>query len=244
VTDWDGPTYDRVAEPMTRWGSGVLDRLALRGDERVLDAGCGSGRVTEQLLDRYPGVTVVALDQSPSMLAEASGRLARHAGRVEFVEADLGRPLPLEKPADAVLSTAAFHWVRDHDALFANLAAVMRPGAQLVAQCGGAGNIANVVAVLRDLGETWTPWTFATPEETTARLHAAGFGEVEAWLQPEPTAIEPGEPLATYVETVMLRDYVARLPEPERPPFVRAVTARLPGGLIDYVRLNLAATRL
>src|SRR4029077_11451509 len=79
--DWDAASYDRIAEPQTRWGTVVLDRLPLRGDERVLDAGCGSGRVTERLLERLPDGRVVALDGSPSMIAEARRRLARVGGR-------------------------------------------------------------------------------------------------------------------------------------------------------------------
>ena len=93
--DWDARTYDRVADPMTRWGSVVLDRLPLRGDERVLDAGCGSGRVTEMLAERLPRGTVVALDGSASMVEAARERLARFGDRVEFVVADLGHPLPM-----------------------------------------------------------------------------------------------------------------------------------------------------
>ena len=233
--DWDARTYDRIADPMARWGAGVLDRLELRGDERVLDAGCGSGRVTERLLTRHPGIRLVALDRSPAMLTECAARLAAHAHRLELVEADLALPLPIDEPVDAVLSTATFHWVADHDALFRNLAAVMRPGAPLVAQCGGPGNVGNVADALRDLGETRTPWTFATPEETRTRLEAAGFGEVETWLQEEPTRLEPGEPLRTYLATVVLRGGLADKAE--------AVAARIPDGLIRYVRLNIGAVR-
>jgi trans-aconitate 2-methyltransferase len=142
--DWDAATYDRVAEPQTRWGGVVLDRLTLTGDETVLDAGCGSGRITELLAERLPHGQVVALDASPSMIAEARRRLARFDDRVAYLVADLGRPfaLPGGGQADAILSTATFHWVPDHDALFRNLAGVLRPGGELVAQCGGAGNIA------------------------------------------------------------------------------------------------------
>jgi trans-aconitate 2-methyltransferase len=222
----------------------VLDRLPLAGDETVLDAGCGSGRVTEQLLERLPRGRVVAADAAPSMLAEARRRLERFGDRVTYVECDLGSRLPVDEEVDAVLSTAALHWVKDHDALFANLAAVLRPGGSLVAQCGGAGNVASVLQAVADLGETWPgPWTFATPEETSARLTAAGFVDVETWLQPEPTRFEPGEPLETFLATVVLRAHVDRLPEAERARFVRAVAQRLPDGTIDYVRLNITASR-
>lgn len=242
--DWDAATYDRVADPMTRWGGAVLDRVELRGNERVLDAGCGSGRVTEQLLERLPNGRVVALDGSPAMIVAARGRLARFGDRVEYVVADLGRPLPISGRVDATLSTATFHWVPDHDALFRNLAAVLRPGGQLVAQFGGAGNIASIRAVLATLGDGWLgPAHFETPEATTARLEAAGFTDVQAWLQPEPTEFEPGEPFETYLATVVLGAHLDRLPEDERPGFVRAVAERLPGPRIDYVRLNVVARR-
>src|SRR5512144_2104322 len=120
-------------------GEAVLERLTLRGDERVLDAGCGSGRVTERLAERLPAGHVVALDGSASMVRQARVRLARFGERVSYVVADLGRPLPIASRVDAILSTATFHWVPDHDALFRNLAAIVRPGGRLVAQCGGAG---------------------------------------------------------------------------------------------------------
>ncbi|MDQ6727688.1 MAG: methyltransferase domain-containing protein [Actinomycetota bacterium] len=241
--DWDGATYDRIADPMTRWGAAVLDRLPLVGRETVLDAGCGSGRVTETLLDRLPGGRVIAADAAPSMLAEARRRLARFSDRVELVECDLGRPLPVG-PVDAVFSTATFHWVPDHDALFRNLAAVLAPGGPLVAQCGGAGNVANVQAALDDMGETWPgPWTFATPEETAPRLAAAGFVDIETWLHDEPTVIDPGRAMETFLETVILRSHVDRLPEGERPAYVREVARRLPESRIDYVRLNIVARR-
>ncbi|MDQ3897229.1 MAG: methyltransferase domain-containing protein [Actinomycetota bacterium] len=228
---------------MARWGSTVLERLPLAGDEAVLDAGCGSGRVTEQLLERLPRGRVVAVDAAPSMLVEARRRLARFGARVTFVECDLGRPLPIDEPVDAVFSTATFHWVADHGPLFANLAAVLRPGGALVAQCGGAGNIASVQRVLSELGEWPGPWTFATPEETAARLEAAGFVDVEVWVNEEPTWIEPGEPMETFLATVILRAHLERRPEADRPAFVRRVAARLPSHEIDYVRLNILARR-
>ena len=242
--DWDAATYDRVADPQARWGLSVLERLPLAGDETVLDAGCGSGRVTELLAKRLPGGQVIAVDGSPAMIDQARVRLARFGQRVEYLVADLRRPLPVPGPVDAILSTATFHWLPDHAALFRNLAAVIRPGGRLVAQCGGSGNIVSVQAVLATLGDGWTgPWTFATPAETIDRLEAAGFVDVEAWLQPEPTPMEPGRPIEDFLRTAILVDHLARLAEAEREPFVRAVAAGLPRPLIDYVRLNFTATR-
>ena len=228
---------------MTRWGETVLERLPLDGAERVLDAGCGSGRVTERLVERLPDGRVVALDGSPAMVDAARERLARFGDRVEYVVADLGKPLPIE-PVDAILSTATFHWVPDHDALFRNLAAVLRQGGRLAAQCGGAGNIASIQRVLATLGDGWLGDVhFETPEDTSRRLEAAGFDEIECWLTDEPTTFEPGEPLEAYLRTVVLGSHLARMPPSEHDAFVRAVAAGLPEPRIDYVRLNIVARR-
>jgi trans-aconitate 2-methyltransferase len=241
--DWDARTYDRVADPMTRWGAAVLDRLPLAGTERVLDAGCGSGRVTELLAERLPHGRVVALDGSPAMIEAARVRLARFGERIDYVVADLAEPLPIE-PVDAILSTATFHWVADHAALFRNLAAVVRPAGRLVAQCGGEGNIASIQRVLAGIGDGWLGAVhFASPAETARRLAAAGFTDIECWLTPEPTRFDAGEPLETYLRTVVLGAHLARLQPDARDDFVRAVAAGLGEPVIDYVRLNITARR-
>ena len=242
--DWDALTYDRVADPMARWGSVVLERLPLRGDERVLDAGCGSGRVTERLAERLPEGRVIALDGSSSMVEAARERLARFGDRIEYVVADLGVPLPIDGAVEAVLSTETFHWVPDHDALFANLAAVTRPGGWLVAQCGGAGNIASIQRVLATVGDGWLGAVhFETVLATTRRLEAAGYVDIECWLTDEPTRFEPGEPFETYLRTVVLGAHLERLPPEEHDAFVAAVAAGVGEPLIDYVRLNIVARR-
>ncbi len=244
--DWDAATYDRVADPQTRWGTAVLDRLPLGGGETVLDAGCGSGRVTELLAERLPNGRVIALDASPSMVEEARRRLARFGDRIDYCVADLGGPFSLPGPgrADAILSTATFHWIPDHAALFRNLAAVLRPAGRLVAQCGGAGNVASIMAVLATVGDGWLGGVhFATPEATAARLADAGFVEVETWLQPEPTRFEAGEPFETFLRTVVLGNHLARLAAGDRDAFVREVADRLDEPVIDYVRLNIVARR-
>jgi trans-aconitate 2-methyltransferase len=242
--DWNASVYDRVADPQTRWGAGVLERLPLDGDETVLDAGCGTGRVTELLLGRLPRGHVVALDASGSMLAEARTRLKRFGDQVEFVRADLAEPLPLHEPVDAILSTATFHWVRDHDALFANLAAVLRPGGWLVAQCGGAGNVETMLRVARSIAPDFSrEHRFETAEATRERLEATGFTDIQTWLSEEPTRFEPGEPFEAFLETVCLRTYLDHLPEDRRKPFVAAVAEGMGEPVLDYVRLNIVARR-
>jgi trans-aconitate 2-methyltransferase len=244
-TDWNAISYDRVADPQARWGAEVLGRLPLEGAETVLDAGCGTGRVTEMLLARLPRGKVVALDASASMLEQARGRLASFGDQVTYVQADLERPLPLDDEVDAVLSTATFHWVHDHDALFANLAAVLRPGGWLVAQCGGFGNIARFIEVASAVDPAFlrNAHNFQTAEATARRLERSGFVDIETWLSPAPTPFESTEQLEAFIATVCLRVHLASLPPERREPFVHAVAARMPDRILDYVRLNMTARR-
>lgn len=243
--DWDAATYDRVSSPQVEMARAVLDRLPLAGDEVVLDAGCGSGRVTQMLLERLPYGHVVAVDQSASMVEHAREALPE---RATVFRADLTE-VTLEQPVDAVFSSAVFHWIADHERLFARLHAGLRPGGRLVAQCGGEGNVARfheaAAAVsaeppYADHLDGWRgPWNFAAPEETAQRLEEAGFTAVETWLQPYPVA--PDDPF-DYLRTVCLGYHLEQLREELRNGFVEAVLARS-GDELDYVRLNIQAIR-
>lgn len=246
VRSWHGATYDRLSTPMEAMGREVLERLPLEGGETVIDAGCGSGRVTEALLERLPRGRVIGVDASASMIDAARERLG---DRVELHVADLAA-FDLGLRADAVLSTATFHWIADHEALFARLRAHLRPGGLLVAQCGGHGNIATVHAAARATMvdgrfashfDGWRgPWNFATPAQTEGRLRAAGFARARAWLQQRP--VTPDDPHA-YLTEINLGAHLGRLPDDLRGPFVDDVIERLGGApvTIDYVRLNIDA---
>ncbi|MFI0943514.1 class I SAM-dependent methyltransferase [Streptomyces sp. NPDC021020] len=242
--EWDAKTYDSLPLPHLGWGRRTLGRLELRGDERVLDAGCGTGRDTAGLLDRLPQGQVVAVDGSVRMLDQLRERLDGRLDRVEVVHADLTKPLPFDGEVDAVFSVAAFHWIEDHAALFASLAGRMRPGARLVTECGGRGNIAAVNAAVADVnGEARDAWEFAGVEDTRQRLAAAGFTGIEVQLRPDPARFEPGEQLEAFLATVVLGAYLDAMAEDDREPFVAAVAARLAEPVVDYVRLEIAATR-
>jgi trans-aconitate 2-methyltransferase len=247
---WDGERYHRVSGPMEAMGVAVLERLELEGDEIVLDAGCGTGRVTAHLATRVPGGRIYAVDRDPSMVAEARGHLAGLGHRVVVLEADL-LELELPEPVDAVLSTATFHWIPDHDRLFRRLAALLRPGGRLVAQCGGRGNIDRVLAAAASAMDEppfagrFDGWArgsyFAGPDETVARLHEAGFVEARCWLEERP--IRPADPVE-YLSTVTLRDHLAVLPPEARRTFAERAAERLGEPVVlDYVRLNIDARR-
>jgi trans-aconitate 2-methyltransferase len=244
--EWDAETYDAVSDPQFEWGMEVLARLELRGDEAAIDAGCGSGRITAELLRRLPDGSLLAVDGSEAMIEKAREGLGE---RASYLVADLAE-LEIAEPVDLVFSTATFHWLPDHDALFRRLHAALKPGGRLVAQCGGRRNVAEHTGAIATVGaraefaphltEMTAMWNFAGPEETEQRLLGAGFSAVRCWLQPKP--VTPADPLA-FVSTVTLGPILAQLPEELRRPFAEAVLAESPKPFtLDYVRLNIEAT--
>jgi trans-aconitate 2-methyltransferase len=256
--EWDAASYHRVSSPQFAWGRQVLDRLLLEGGETVMDAGCGTGRLTSLLLERLPRGRVVAVDLSRNMLEEARSHLGpRFGGRVEFVRADLAA-LPFEEGFDGVFSTAAFHWVPDHPRLFRSLYECLRPGGWLVAQCGGATNIARLMrrASVLTAREPYAPYfsgwkdtkVFADDVTTAGRLRAAGFDEVETSLEPAPTVLAGADEFREFLTTVNMHAHLARLPEGHlRRRFVGELTEQAaaddPPFSLDYCRLNICARR-
>jgi len=245
--DWDASTYDRISDPQVAMAGPVLDRLSLTGGETVLDAGCGSGRVTQLLLDRLPRGHVIAVDAAPSMVEEARAALG---DRATVFQSDL-QQLTVPEPVDAAFSNAVFHWVPDHQLLFDRLFAGLKPGGQLVAQCGGAGNIDRLRKLAAEVAAeepyatalaAWSdPWNYASPEDTRGRLETVGFTDISTWLEPWP--VNPPEP-REYLRTVCLGHHLEALPEHLRDPFLDEVTNRYgQPPTLEYVRLNITARR-
>ena len=245
--DWDAATYDRVSDVQFAWALEQLGRLPLRGDEVVLDAGCGSGRVTAELVNRVPHGRVYGVDVAPSMVAHARERLGDSATvlRQDLLELDL------PEPVDVVFSNATLHWIEDHDALFATLGRAMKPQGRLIAQCGGEGNVASFLRVTDAVAneepfaahfEGWQwPGHFASAPDTSARLRRAGFTDVSCWLEPRP--VTPAD-LIPFVQAVCLVRHMDRLPEQLKPLFRDRVLKRLGSPVtIDYVRLNMTASK-
>jgi trans-aconitate 2-methyltransferase len=256
--EWNATLYHKISGPQVSWGKKVLSRISLRGDERLLDAGCGTGRLTRDLLEALPRGHVVALDVSENMLDEARAYLEPDfRGRVEFVRCDL-LDLAFDREFDGIFSTASFHWVPNHDRLFRNLHRALKPGAWLVAQCGGGKNIARLLARAHRLMDSEayakyfvgyaSPWEYSDAETAALRLKNAGFEQIETSLEEAPTPFSSAPEFHQFVENVILRHHLQGIPEAAvREQFMTAFTNDFanddPPFLIDYVRLNMKARR-
>jgi SAM-dependent methyltransferase len=232
--------------------------LPLTGAETVVDAGCGSGRLTVELLRRLPIGRVIAVDQSPAMLQEAASQIREEFGnRVTFLQADI-QDLHLPEPVDVIFSTATFHWVLDHPRLFRALFGCLKPGGRLIAQCGGGPNIDFVrrraAALLdspsfSDAARGWRdPWHFAYPEEAARDLEAAGFAETETSLEHTPVVFPDPPTYRDFLTSAVLPAHLGALPNDEtREQFLTEMLTRAadddPPFNLDYWRLNLSAIR-
>jgi len=256
--EWNAPTYHRVSGPQFTWGQAVLDRLPLRGDELVLDLGCGTGRLTALLLERLPRGRAIGIDLSANMLATARREMHPDLrSRIAFVHADVSA-LPLIGAADAIFSTATFHWVQDHARLFRSLFQALKPGGRVVAQCGGGPNIKRqhdrAAALMRrpefaPFYRSWIePWEYADAATTQTRLAAAGFTAIMARVIPAPTVFPDRPAFVEFVTNVIFRQHLAPLPDDERKrAFVEALADQSAADPvpfeIDYWRLDFDATR-
>jgi trans-aconitate 2-methyltransferase len=256
--EWNSAVYHRVSAPQVSWGKKVLSRLSLRGDEVVLDAGCGTGRLTAELLEALPKGHVVGIDLSQNMLRTAREHLApRFGNRLGLVACDLLH-LPFEHAFDGIVSTAAFHWVLDHEKLFANLYDALLPGGWLEAQCGGGPNIARLRARADALSATpqfaayfagfREPWLYQDAEGAASTLKRAGFVEVETSLESAPTLLEDANQYAEFVRNIIFRRHLENLSTEElRAEFIANLTEQAaaddPPFLLDYWRLNLRGRR-
>jgi trans-aconitate 2-methyltransferase len=244
--EWDAQTYDRVSDPQYKWGLEVLGRLDLAGNEFVMDAGCGSGRVTAKLLERLPNGRVLCVDASEQMIEKAREALG---DRADYLVADLSE-LEVPERVDVIFSTATFHWVLDHDRLFSRLHAALKPGGLLVAQCGGEGNVAKHARAIVEVATRpefidhfqglEMMWNFAPADATEERLREAGFADVRCWLEDKP--VQPENPY-DFTTTVTMGPHLSRLPEELRRQFAEAVLEIEDDPLVlNYVRLNMDAT--
>lgn len=252
--EWNSAVYHRLSGPQVSWGKKVLERLRLRGDEVVLDAGCGTGRLTTDLLEALPRGCVVGVDLSQNMLRSAREHMGSQRGsRLSLVACDL-LDLPFENAFDVIVSTAAFHWVLDHDRLFSNLHRALVSGGLLQAQCGGGPNVVTLRERVNSLAATSKfaqffagfrePWLFQNAEQAAVRLRNAGFIKVETSVEAAPTVLDSASQYNEFVRNIILRRHLANIPSEERrADFMAELTRQAsdddPPFSLDYWRLNL-----
>ena len=258
MTEWNAASYHKVSGPQTSWGQRVLDRLAVDGGERAIDAGCGSGRLTGELMERLPRGRLIAIDRSWNMLMTARANLRPVLGsRVSFVQASLP-DLPFAGWADLVFSTATFHWIKDHPALFAGIFRTLRGGGRLHAQCGGGPNLHRAHALAEQVMHAppftqyftdWPgPWEFANADVTAHRLKSAGFVNIDTSLEEAPTTLASEADYREFVTTVIYHPHLDRLPDAHsKQDFIDRVTALAANEAtpftLDYWRLNMQARK-
>jgi trans-aconitate 2-methyltransferase len=259
TSEWKSAAYHRLSDPQYGWGLKVLKKLqacSLRGDEHILDAGCGSGRVTIELLKAFPNARVTAIDVSENMVKEAAKTLAAFGERVSVKRLDLLH-LSDVQTFDVVFSTAVFHWIKDHEWLFENLFKALRPGGLLLAQCGGGPNLKR----LREQAdrvrsqpqfarffERWeSVWEYPYPEVEQQRLQQAGFTEIDTALEDAPTTLPDEATFREFCATIVLKPYVQLLPSELHTPFLDPIAREAvkddPPFTLDYWRLNMRARR-
>ena len=241
---WQPARYAANARFVSDYGADLIELLAPRPGERILDLGCGDGALTAELIER--GADVVGIDASAAMVDAARKRgIDAHPGRAES--------LPFESEFDAVFSNAALHWVPDADAVLAGMHRALRPGGRIAVEQGGDENVEAVrTALIRELSESRYIttdlshiWYFPKTHVHAARLAEAGFEIREILHFSRPTPVSGMEDwLHTLAAPVL-----AMLPEGERDAFACRVSQRLAPELrgedgrwtVDYARLRYLA---
>jgi trans-aconitate 2-methyltransferase len=257
--EWQAAAYHTLSDPQYQWGLNVLRKLQalpLRDNVHILDAGCGTGRVTAELMKAFPRAQVTAVDASQNMVQEAQKTLAPFGNRVKVEQLDLLN-LAADQTFDVVFSTAVFHWIKDHDRLFVNIHRALRPGGILLAQCGGGPNLKRLrdrtleIIKLPEFApffKNWERvWEYPDDRTTAERLQRAGFHDVNTGLEIAPTPLPDEDMYRRFVATVTCHPYVERIPPELQDEFLghlaRKAAEDKPPFLLDYWRLNILAKR-
>ncbi len=258
---WNAADYAANSSPQFAWARELIAQFDLRGDEHLLDVGCGDGKVTAEIAGALPRGSATGIDASPQMIEFAQRTFpANRFPNLEFQVMD-ARRIRFARRFEAIFSNAAVHWVDDHQAFLRGAAECLRPGGRLIVSCGGKGNAHDVFLALRPEMrlKRWreffrkmpAPYFFHSPGDYEKWLPRCGFKSARVEFAPKDAAYAGRDGFATWLRTTWL-PYTQRVPEALREPFIAAVTDRYLAkhppdaeGLVHVrmVRLEIAATR-
>lgn len=232
---WNPEAYERSSSAQEKWAGEILSRLDLRGDERILDIGCGDGRITARIASKVPKGSVTGLDCSLEMLSFAQGRFPQSLyPHLEFRYGDAS-DLDYDNEFDLITSFACLHWILDHQPVLEGIRRSLRPGGRAFLQFGGRSNAAGILKAVTETisGDKWAryfrefifPYGFFGPEEYRAWIDAAGLEALRVDLIPKDMVQNGRDGLASWMGTTWL-PYLERVPEDLRQDFVNEAVDR------------------
>jgi len=258
---WDANTYDIVSNAQEEWAKFIIKQRKWSGNEVVLDAGCGSGRITKMLSQLIRDGKIYAVDNDPNMIKKATEILGS-IENIHIIQSDLTDMHfeNMQTRFDIIFSNAVLHWILDHDKVFKNFYNLLNPKGELLIQCGGFGNLKRTISVIntvKDLSgfkhyfsEWKQSWNFAKPFDTKNLLEDIGFKDVHVYLSNSNINFDSKSNYLLYVKTVVLGPYLKYLPSEQlKNKFVEAISNLIEKDYpelkwnLDYVRLNILASK-
>jgi trans-aconitate methyltransferase len=262
--NWDASTYHRISDAQESWGHETIEYRKWKGNETVLDAGCGSGRLTKILSIKVPHGKVIAVDSDLSMVRLAKENLVKFSN-IEFTHMDISE-IKLEEKVDVVFSNAVLHWILNHKKVFERFCQILNRDGQLLIQCGGYGNLAKTLSILNKVSKSkefynyfcnnkdeniWNQtWYFAKKEDTEKILKEIGFRNIQVFIENKEPKFRNKEEYFLFIKTIVLIPYLKYLPNDLlKDKFAKSVVEEIETNAkelqwkLDFVRQNINAIK-
>ena len=232
--EFDGEKYKRASKQQKAWGKKLISELELRGDERILDLGCGDGTLTAQLAELVPDGSVLGIDASQSMIETAR---KNHAGanlRFELRDIDA---IDFESEFDLVFSNATLHWIKNHERLLANVFESLKERGTARLQFAGDGNCSNLIRVVREVmeakeyaayfGEFDWPWYMPTVQQYRRLLDEVAFSEKKVWCEDADRYFGSVEEMTRWIDQPSIVPFLCCVAERDKRHFRDAVVEQM-----------------
>jgi len=262
--NWDASTYEHISDVIESWGLEILAQRRWKGDEIVLDAGCGVATLTKRLSDLVPHGRVIGIDIDPAMIKFARTKLA-NSNNTQVIQGDISE-MRFHSEFDVIFSNAVLHWIPDHEKVFDRFSDALKANGQILIQCGGYGNLAKSLEIFDRVknssqfrnyfedqnGErAWAkPWNFPRKEDVEILLRDIGFKNIHVFMENKIANLGNKKDYSLYIRTIVLRPYLEYLQDEQmKKSFVDSITFEIDDSMpelrwkLDYVRLNIFANR-